>query len=125
MKLAWIASGSDISPAANYDKDDGDDSAHASDPLDEVGNHSFWADALAGDATISEATVANQGDTDGAKDSVSRNTDGKTDESMSQGLFAGGSFARVTGGEHIEIATIDNIPDDKVSGDDRNVGQDI
>lgn len=36
---------------------------------------------------------------------------------MSQGFLTGGEFAGVARGEHIKIATIDNIADDEIGGD--------
>ena len=44
---------------------------------------------------------------------------------MSQGFLTGGEFAGVARGEHIKIATIDNIADDEIGGDDADIYGDI
>ena len=44
---------------------------------------------------------------------------------MGEGLFAASGFTRVAIGEHIEVATIDNVAEYEIGGDDNNVAGDV
>ena len=48
--------------------------------------------------------------------------DGEAHESVVEGFFAGCDFRRVAGGEDILVATIYNIADYKIGGEDGNIG---
>ena len=62
---------------------------------------------------------------DGIENDIGGHDDGEAEESVIESLFAGGDFAWVAGRENIEIATINDIADYEVGGDDGNVDKNI
>jgi len=126
LELAWIALRSHIADAADNNKNCGDDASDANNPLNGVGDHSVRINATASRGTITYvATTTNEGNTNSVHDDVSRHDDGKANKSLSEGFFAGGDFAWVTARKYIEIATINDVADDEVSGNYGNVGNNV
>ena len=123
LELTCVAGGGYIFNATKHDKGNGDDASNANKPLDRVEHELLWCYAAAG---LFESGAAFEGfDTedglDGADDGFGEANDSKADEGMNQSLFAGSNFAGVSGSKYIEIATVDDIANDKVGRDGNDV----
>lgn len=125
LEFARVASGSSITNTAVDDKDSSDDTDDAGGPLNKIGDHLAGVDAFASGAVADVATGADKSNTNGPHDDTGRHGDGEADESLGEGFLGGGDFAGVAARENIEVATVNNITDDKVRGDDGDVSDDI
>lgn len=125
MEFAGIAGGGDVGDATVNDENGGDDTRDADNPLDKVDDHLVGVDAGASGRTIVNIFGPDESDTDGAHDDIGGHDDGKADKGVGESFFAGGDFAGISAREDIEIATIDDVADDEVSGENGDVGKDV
>ena len=120
-----VATGGNEADAAKDDKDNCDHATHADDPTDELGDHGVGinagatADRLAGVGFIDSDTVcgeidATEADADGVEDDTGGHNDGKADKGLAEDFFAGGDFGAVAVGEDVEIASVDDVAEDKI-----------
>ena len=102
------------------------------DPLDHRGDHGASIDDIfatvwrgAGKYGAIFGKVSTEGNANGVQDDVGGHDNGEADESLGEGLFAGGKLAGFAGSEDIEIAAVDNIGEDGVSGDDSKISGNV
>ncbi len=126
MEFARVARGGDIGDTAVNDENGGNGASDADDPLDEIDDHLVGVDTGVSGSTIADiAGATDEGDTDGAHDNIGRHDNGEADEGAGESFFAGGDFAGISAREDIEIATVDDIADDEVGGEDGDIGEDV
>lgn len=130
LDLARVASRGHVGDTTNENKYNGDDAGEAEEPLDSVGNH--LADIGIGETIgacgeiATKITVIDGEDyTNSAHDSASEHGNGEANEGMGESLFAGGNFAGVATREHVQVATIYSITEDKIGSSDANIGGNI
>lgn len=128
--LARVASRGHIGDTANENKYNSDDAGEAEEPLDSVGNH--LANVGISDAILTSGKIAakiaiidGEDYTNSAHDGASEHGNGETDEGMGESFFAGGNFTGIATREHVQVATIYSITEDKVGSSDANIGGNI
>lgn len=126
LDFTGVARGNGIRDAAVNDKNGGDDAGHTDSPLDEIGDHLVGIYTTAARGAVADvAAAADESDADSAHDNVGGHDNSKANKGVSESLFAGGDFAGVARGRNIKIAAVDNITDDKIGGDDGDIGDDV
>lgn len=122
MELTGVARRGNVANGADNDKDKGYGSRNANNPVNGVPKDLVGVNVL---VYSSKGLVSNKGETDGIKNNIREENNGKADKSASEDFATSGGFGWVARGKHIEVTTVNNKAKHEVSRSDSDSGKDV
>ena len=126
LSFVGVTSGSDISDTTVNYKNNCNNAGYTNNPLNKVSDHLIGIDTTTSRSAITNiAVTADKGDADGAHNGGGGHNNSETNKGVGESSFTGGDLTGVARRKDVKITTIDYVAENKIGGNNGDIGSDI